>query len=145
MVTGAVGDGIWVSLLPFIWIFVEDAVKSTGGFTQHGMMLGSLSTIPSLRSQCPTQSRAGTPRGSPLPNTSGFLSPEPPSSTAFQDDGPRSAGGDPPGTWLLTQGCCRAPLPMQKLPGAQGRAAAPLAHGSPFPPRPGPAAWCGCP
>lgn len=51
MVTGAAGDGIWVSLLPFIWIFVEDAVESTGGFTQHGMMLGSLSTIPSLRSQ----------------------------------------------------------------------------------------------
>lgn len=54
MVTEAMGDRVWVSPLPFIWVFVEDAVESTGGFIQHGLMLGSLSTIPSLRSQCPT-------------------------------------------------------------------------------------------
>lgn len=48
-------DGVWVSPLTFLWVFVEDAVESTEGFTQQGLMLGSLSTIPSLRSQCPTQ------------------------------------------------------------------------------------------
>lgn len=86
---------------------------------------------------------AGTPRGNHLPNTSVFLSPDPPSSAAFRDDRPRSTtGSDPPGTSPLSRGTDTPGHPGCQC-GAPGRAGESCSSSSPWQPlRPVPRPSC---